>query len=62
MSPEVSGVGRGLHRRLRSVWGQMPKLEQGGMNTTAAEEELLWLLVKLHQVQQFFPLLTLIPT
>lgn len=51
----VSGVGRGQHRRLSSAWGQMPKPEKGGVNTTAAEGELLWL----HQVQ--FSLLTLIP-
>lgn len=38
---------RGQHRRLGSVWGQMPKPEEEWMNT-AAEGELAWLLEKLH--------------
>lgn len=43
--PKVSGVVREQHSRLSSVWGQVPKLDKRGMNTTAAEGELLmWLL------------------
>lgn len=34
--PKVSVVVRGQHSRLSSVWGQVPKLDRGGMDTTAA--------------------------
>lgn len=42
--PKSHCVVRGQHRRLSSVWRQMPKPEKGGTNTTAAEgEHLVWL-------------------